>query len=81
MHLGAKQLDLVFFSEEVLARYLSHAELYEVNDSLAGGQITSHSGASGDRHLCVLYGKSRQTPGQTAVAAIYKDLAVMSAAE
>ena len=58
MHLGAKQLDLVFFSEEVLARYLSHPEFYEVHDSLAGGEITSHSAAPEDRQLYVLYGKS-----------------------
>ncbi len=81
LHLGANQVGLVFFSEEVLARYLSHPELYEVNDSLAGGEITSYSSGSEDRQLYVRYGKSRQVLGQTAVTAIYKDLALMSAAE
>lgn len=81
LHLGANQIGLVFFSEEVLARYLSHPELYEVEDSLAGGKITSHSSALEDRQLYVRYGKCRQTSGQTAVTAIYKDLALMSPAE
>ena len=81
MHLGANQLGLVFFSEEVLARYLSHPELYNVHDSLAGGEVISQSAVPEDRLLDLRYGKSRQTLGQTAVTAIYKDLAVMSPAE
>ena len=81
LHLGANQIGLVFFSEEVLSRYLSHPEQYYVDDSLSGGQVSTKSGAPDDRHLYVRYGKSRQVDGHVAVAAIYKDLGAMSAVE
>ena len=81
LHLGANQIDLVFFSEEVLSRYLSHPEQYYVDDSLSGGQVSTKSGAPDDRHLHVRYGKSRQVDGHVAVAAIFKDLGAMSPVE
>jgi hypothetical protein len=81
LHLGAHQIGLVFFSEEVLARYLNHPEHYEINDTLAGGDVTSLSTAPEDRSLYVRYGKSRQKSGQIAITAIYKDLSAMSASE
>ena len=34
LHLGDRQIGLAYFTEEVLARYLDHPELYEINDSL-----------------------------------------------
>lgn len=81
LHLGAHQIGLVFFSEEVLSQYMSHPEHYEVNDTLAGGDVTSLSAAPEGRSLYVRYGKSRQGSGRIAVTAIFKDLAAMSPAE
>lgn len=81
LHLGAHQISLVFFSEEVLSRYMSHPEHYELNDTLAGGDVTSLSTAPEERSLYVRYGKSRQASGKIAVTAIYKDLDAMSPAE
>ena len=43
LHLGANQIGLVFFYEEVLSRYLSHPEQYYVDDSLSGGQVSTKS--------------------------------------
>lgn len=81
LHLGAHQYGLVFFDEEVLSRYFAHPELYEIEDSLAGGSISTNSGASEDRHLYVRYGKCKLKTGHIAISAVHKDLAHMGASE
>lgn len=81
LHLGAHQIGLVYFDEEVLARYLDHPELYEINDSLAGGDISALSSTLDDRYLYVRYGKCRLKSGNIAVTAIYKDLSDMGKSE
>lgn len=81
MRLGANQIELVWFTEDVLSRYMKHPEFYDLRDSLAGGDVSTNSSAPSDRHLWVRYGKARLGSGQIAVTAIYKDLADMSPAE
>jgi len=81
VHLGANQIGLVYFSEEVLVRYLDHPEYYEVNDSLAGGDVSALSNAPEDRYLYVRYGKCRLKSGHITVTAIYKDLSDMTQSE
>ena len=81
LHLGAHQYGLIYFDEEVLLRYLDHPEIYDVEDSLAGGSITARAEASDERFIYVRYGKCRLKLGRIAVSAIHKDLAHMGAAE
>lgn len=81
LHQGAHQIALVLFSDEVLTRYFDHPELYEIDDSLAGGHILANSEAPENRYLYVRYGKRKLLNGRTAVTAIYKDLYAMSAEE
>jgi len=81
LHLGAQQIGLAFFSEEVLSRYMDHPEHYEINDSLAGGDISSLSPNPDERYLYVRYGKCQLASGQVAVTAIYKDLSDMTPSE
>lgn len=81
LHQGAHQIALVLFSDEVLTRYFDHPELYEIDDSLAGGHILAKSEAPENRYLYVRYGKRKLLNGRTAVTAIYKDLYAMSAEE
>lgn len=81
LHLGAHQIGLAYFAEEVLARYLDHPELYEINDSLAGGDVSALSSTSEDRYLYVRYGKCRLKSGSIAVTAIFKDLSDMGPSE
>lgn len=81
LHLGAHQLELVFFSDEVLTRYFDHPEFYEIDDSLSGGTIWTKGDAPENRSLYVRYGKRKQDDGRLAVTAIYKDLYAMSAEE
>lgn len=81
LHLGAHQIGLAYFSEEVLARYFDHPELYEISDSLAGGDISALSNSPEDRYLYVRYGKCRLRSGCIAVTAIFKDLSDMGGSE
>ena len=81
LFLGAGQAELIFFSEEVLARYFCHPEFYEINDSLAGGDVSALSSASDDRHLYVRYGKCQLMLGQIVVTAIAHDLSEMGQTE
>jgi len=81
LHLGAHQIGLAYFAEEVLVRYLDHPELYEINDSLAGGDVSALSSTPEDRYLYVRYGKCRLLSGSIAVTAIFKDLSDMCPSE
>jgi hypothetical protein len=81
LYLGASQIGLVYFGEEVLSRYLNHPEHYEINDSLAGGVISSLSPVPEDRYLHVRYGKCPLVSGQIVVTAINWDLSEMSPSE
>ncbi len=81
LHLGTQQIELIFFSEEVLSRYFTHPELYDINDSLAGGEVSSRGEDIDDRYLYVRYGKCRLRDGRIAVTAICKDLADMGVSE
>lgn len=81
LYQGAHQLELVYFSDEVLARYFDHPEFYDVDDSLAGGTVLAKNQAPPNRSLYTRYGRRSQADGNLAVAAIYKDLSAMSAEE
>ncbi|RUO35944.1 hypothetical protein CWE13_10365 [Aliidiomarina shirensis] len=78
---GEHQLALSFFSEEVLARYFSHLDWYEVDDSSAGGHIRTTAESPSDRFIDVRFGKGRALDGKTFVTAIYKDLYCFSDSE
>jgi hypothetical protein len=81
LHLGANQIGLAFFREEVLSKYFNHPELYEIRDSLPGGYVQPADDAPEEYWLDVKYGKCRLKSGRVAVTAIFKDLAHMSASE
>lgn len=81
LHCGAHQIELAVFSDEVLTRYFDHPELYEVDDSLSGGDIWSKDEAPENRYLPVRHGKKNLKNGRTAVTAIIYDLSMMSAEE
>lgn len=79
LHLGAHQIGLVFFTEEVLRKYFDHPEKYKIEDTLAGGNLTTNweNEEEADEYLHVRYGKKLINGGRVAVTAIYKDLAMM----
>lgn len=81
LHLGAHQIGLVFFFEEVLGKYFNHPEKYKIEDTLAGGSLTTNWENENEEYLHVRYGKKLINAGKVAVTAIYKDLAMMSPSE
>lgn len=81
LHLGAHQIGMVFFEEEVLRKYFDHPERYKINDTLSGGNLTTNCKNESDEYLHVRYGKKLVNNGRVAVIAIYKDLAMMSSGE
>jgi hypothetical protein len=78
-HQGSASYNYAFFNEEMLAKYLSRPELYEVEDSLSGGSIRSQ--VTCDSFVYVRYGKRKMSNGLRAVVALYKDLVDMEESE
>ncbi len=78
LHRGGNQVELFYFGIGVLAKYFAQPELYRVEDSLSGGKI---SVGDDERitvsYLSVRYGKRILSDGDTAIAAILKDLSCM----
>lgn len=74
--LGAGQLSLVYFEEEVLRKYFDHPEKYECEDSESGGSILSRGEET--PYIWVRYSKRKLKNGNIVVGAFYKDLADMS---
>jgi hypothetical protein len=83
LHLGGSQISLSFFNEEVLRKYFDHPELYEIDDSMAGGRVCTNGVAeeNEDEYIHVRYGKKKINNGYTAITAILSDLAAMSSNE
>lgn len=80
LHKGAHQYALVYFSEEVLAKYLDRPEFYDVEDSLSGGSIRSNTDDD-TKQIYVRHGRRQLANGRSAVVAPYKDLANLDAAQ
>jgi len=78
LHLGGCQISLQFFNEEVLKKYFDHPEKYDIDDSMAGGIISTNGDAEKDEYVHVQYGKKLINNGHTAITAILSDLASMS---
>ncbi len=80
LHKGAHQYAMVYFSEEVLAKYLDRPELYNVEDSLSGGSIRSNTEDEAT-HIYVRHGRRQLANGRSAVLVPYKDLARLDEAQ
>lgn len=80
LHKGAHQYALVYFAEEVLAKYLNRPELYDVEDSLSGGSIRSTTDDEAT-HIYVRHGRHQLINGRSAVLVPYKDLANLDEAQ
>lgn len=78
LYLGGNQIELVFFRDEVLKRYYDHPEIYEIEDTLAGGKIISKGDSIDENFIYVRYGKKLINNGKISVTAILKDLESMS---
>lgn len=80
LHKGSHQYAMVYFSEDVLAKYLDRPEFYDVEDSLSGGSIRSNT-ANEATHIYVRHGRQQLANGRSAVLVPYKDLASLDEAQ
>lgn len=80
LHKGAHQYAMVYFSEEVLAKYLDRPELYDVEDSLSGGSIRSNTDDE-TTQIYMRHGRHQLANGRSAVLVPYKDLANLDDAQ
>lgn len=80
LHKGAQQYKMVYFSEEVLFKYLDRPDLYDVEDSLSGGSIRSNT-EDESTHIYIRHGRHKLANGRSAILAPYKDLASLDEAQ
>lgn len=80
LHKGAHQYAMVYFCEEVLAKYLDRPELYDVDDSLSGGHIQSRTDDEAT-FIHVRHGRRRLANGTSAILIPYTDLARLDEAQ
>jgi len=71
---GAHQYEMVYFSEEVLSKYLDRPDLYNVEDSLSGGLIHSSTGEEAT-NIYVQHGRRQLVNKRSAILVPYRDLA------
>lgn len=90
LHKGGSQIHLCYFSITVLKKYLDQQEIYDIEDSVAGGLLTWNSEylsqfedneAELEGIMFVRYGKRSLSNQQIAVTAILHDLSEMPASE
>lgn len=72
LYKGGSQVQLVYFSSDVLTKYLEHIEVYEVEDSVSGGHICRRDGSD---FPLMRFGRRRLRDGTVVVTAILWDLA------
>jgi hypothetical protein len=80
LHKGAHQYAMVYFCEEVLAKYLNRPELYDVDDSLSGGHIRSSTDDE-STFIHVRHGRRQLADGRSSVLVLYADLARLDEAQ
>lgn len=75
LHKGGSQVQLVYFSSEVLTRYLEHIEIFEVENSVTGGYICSRQEDQDSTDFPLLrFGKRHLSDDTVVVTAILWDL-------
>lgn len=80
LHKGAHQYAMVYFSEEVLVKYLDRPELYDIDDSLSGGHILSSTDDE-TTFIHVRHGRRQLANGRSAILVPYTDLASLDEAQ
>ncbi len=90
LHKGYSQIGLAHFSLNVLKKYLDHPEIYDIEDTVAGGMLTSNAeyleileanNEEIEGIIFIRYGKRLLVNDQVIVSAILHDLSEMPASE
>ncbi len=77
---GSHTYSFVYFNEEVLRKYLTRPDLYDVHDTVSGGHIT-YIGEEERLYIHVRHGRRKLENGLSAITAFLTDLLKMSEAE
>jgi len=77
---GSHTYSFVYFYEEVLRKYLTRPDLYDVHDTVSGGHIT-YLGEEEFLYIDIRHGRRKLENGRSAVTAFLTDLLKLSEAE
>lgn len=77
---GSHTYSFVYFNQEVLRKYLTRPDLYDVSDSISGGNIT-YIGEDNSLYIDVRHGRRKLENGRSVVAVFLTDLLKLSEAE
>lgn len=77
---GSHTYSFVYFSEEVLRKYLTRPDYYDVSDTISGGHI-NYSGEETSLYIDIRHGRRKLESGRSVVVAFLTDLLKLSEAE
>lgn len=77
---GSHTYSFAYFAEEVLRKYLTRPDLYEVSDTVSGGHVR-YEGEDEDLYVEIRHGRRKLTNGRSAVTAFITDLLKMNESE
>lgn len=77
---GSHTYSFAYFNEEVLRKYLTRPDLYEVSDTVSGGRV-QYTGEDEALYVEIRHGRRKLETGRSAVTVFITDLLKMSEAE
>lgn len=77
---GSHTYSFAYFNEEVLRKYLTRPDLYNVTDTISGGHVR-YEGEDEDLYVDIRHGRRKLTNGRSAVTAFITDLLKMNESE
>jgi hypothetical protein len=77
---GSHTYSFAYFNEEVLRKYLTRPDLYDVSDTVSGGRV-QYMGEDEALYVEVRHGRRKLTNGRSAVTAFITDLLKMNESE
>lgn len=77
---GSYTYSFIYFNEEVLRKYLTRPDLYEVSDTISGGHIT-YTGEDESLYINVRHGRRKIENGRSVVVVFLTDLLRLSEPE
>ena len=77
---GSHTYSFAYFNEEVLRKYLTRPDLYDVTDTVSGGHVT-YTGDNEALYVEIRHGRRKLTNGRSAITVFVTDLLKMHEAE
>ena len=77
---GSHTYSFVYFHEEVLRKYVTRPDLYDVSDTVSGGHI-NYEGDDDALYIYIRHGRRKLTSGRSSISVFLTDLQKLSKAE